>query len=146
MPAIFQVHNVRFLYPESWTLEEGDDSETDGMTVVVTSPTGAFWSVTRHHASVDPKTLAAGALMALKEEYPGADAEPVTQELAGNAIGGYDLQFFWLDLICTAAIRAVRTREATYVIVCQAEDREFEQLSRVFDAITASLLGQTAES
>ena len=144
MPAVYEYHGLRFLYPEGWTLEEGEDSAIEGLSVAVSSPAGAFWSVTRHASRVDPQALAARALAALKEEYPEADAEPARQELAGHTVGGYDLQFFYLDLVCSAAIRVVRTPAASYVILAQAEDREYEQLARVFDAITASLLGQGA--
>jgi hypothetical protein len=51
------------------------------------------------------------------------------------------MEFYCLDLLVTARARAVRTDRATYLVLCQAESREFERLLPVFETITLSLLG-----
>ena len=53
---------------------------------------------------------------------------------------GHDFNFIYLDLTNTAQIRGLERPEATYMIFCQAEDREFDELGAVFRAITTSLL------
>jgi hypothetical protein len=89
---------------------------------------------------VAPKDLAEAALQAMRQEYSELDAERVREKSAGRELIGYDLNFYCLDLTNTALVRAVRTADATYLILCQAEDREFAEVEAVFRAITASLL------
>jgi len=54
---------------------------------------------------------------------------------------GFDLSFYYLDLISTASVRCFRTGRATYAFFCQAEDREFTQIQQVFLAMATSFLG-----
>ena len=139
MPATYAKDGTLFEYPESWridTEEAGDDADT----VTVYSPGGAFWSVRFEEEQREPEELVQTALDAMREEYRDLDAEPV-RELVGNAeLTGVDVNFYCLDLLNTALIRAVRTGRGTCFILCQAEDREFDQLEPVFQAITTSLL------
>jgi hypothetical protein len=76
----------------------------------------------------------------LKAEYADSEAEPVNEQIAERTLCGYDLSFFCLDLTNTALIRAFRIAGVTCLVLCQAEDREFEELAPVFRAITASLI------
>ncbi len=52
--------------------------------------------------------------------------------MAGHELVGYDLAFYCLDLTNTAHVRSLRVAHTTYTIYCQAEDREYEQLKKVF--------------
>jgi hypothetical protein len=139
MPAVYEKLGVRFLYPDNWTLDE-DEALHGNSSVTVQSPGGAFWSLVLHSASADPAELAATALRALKAEYQDSEAEPVSEQLNGRSISGYDLNFFYLDFTNTALIRAFRAAGASCLVLCQAEDREFEELALVFRAMTTSLL------
>jgi hypothetical protein len=139
MPAVFEKLGIRFLYPDNWTLDEQEAVEGNE-SVTIYSPTGAFWSIVMHPPGADPKNLAATALQALKAEYEGAEAEPASEEIDGHTLRGYDLNFFYLDLTNTALIRAFRTDDASYLLLCQAEDRDFATLGPVFNAITTSLM------
>ena len=139
MPARFQKHGIAFQYPENWTLgEEESGPGTDAVTVY--SPGGAFWSVAMHPPSEDPLKLAGTALGAMKQEYPNLDSEEKFESVAGRDLVGFDLNFYYLDLISTVQIRCLRAGGHTYTIFCQGEDREFDQVSPVFQAITTSLL------
>jgi hypothetical protein len=64
----------------------------------------------------------------------------VSERIGGEQIGGYDLNFFYLDLTNTALIRSFRTADASCLVLCQAEDRDFAEVGPVFRAITTSLL------
>lgn len=139
MPAVYDKLGIRFLYPDNWTLDEQEALEGN-RSVSVYSPGGAFWSIVLHPKGTDPGDLAAMALATLKEEYADSEAEPVSEQVGGQSIRGYDLNFFYLDLTNTALIRGFRTATASCLILCQAEDREFEDLAAVFRAITTSLL------
>ncbi len=139
MPAVFEKLGVRFEYPDSWQVDE-DEVRESGDTITVYSPGGGFWSLNIQQPEVDPDALASAAVEAMQAEYDNLDSEPVTDSTAGVELSGYDMNFYCLDLTNTARVRVASRPQATYVIVCQAEDREFEAISQVFDAITASLL------
>jgi hypothetical protein len=117
-----------------------DEGLAGNNSVTVHSPGGAFWSVVLHDADADPAKLAATALSALKAEYADSEAEPVHEQIGKQTVSGYDMNFFYLDFTNTATIRCFRTPSATCLVLCQAEDREYEALAPVFRAITTSLL------
>jgi len=127
------------MYPDNWTLDE-QEAIAGNNSVTVYSPGGAFWSVVLHDRLADPKELAAEALNALKTEYEGSEAEPASDEVAGQELRGYDVNFFYLDLTNTALIRSFRTADATCLLLCQAEDRELVTAEPVFRAMTMSLV------
>ena len=139
MPGSFNKLGISFQYPESWTLDE-EDALAGRKSVTVYSPGGAFWSVSVHPCSADPAELAKAAVDAMKQEYQELDAEEAREVLAGRDLIGYDMNFYYLDLTNTAQIRCLRTDRTTFSIFCQAEDREFERVRAVFQAMATSLL------
>ena len=138
MPAEFKKLGVTFQYPENWQLDE--DQAAGGHSVTVYSPGGAFWQIGIHPRSTDPARLANSALKAMQEEYEGVENEAVEEAVADCDLVGFNLNFFYLDLTNTALIRCLRGDRGTFSIFCQAEDREFRELERVFAAITYSFL------
>jgi len=141
VPATFETSRIRFQYPDNWTLEE-QEVRGDDRAVTVTSPGGAFWSVAAHPAGVPPRPLADEALRAMQQEYQEVEYEPVSESVAGCEMVGYDLNFYYLDLTSTARVRCFRRVDAVYAVFYQAEDRDFDRLDLVFQAITASLAGR----
>jgi hypothetical protein len=141
MPAIYEKLGIRFLYPDNWLLDEDDVLGGDPL-VAVYSPGGAFWSVAVHPVETDPGELASAALRTLKAEYEDSESEPVSEEIGGETMSGFDVNFFYLDFTNTAIIRSFRTAEASCLVLCQAEDREFNEIGPVFRAITTSLLAK----
>jgi hypothetical protein len=137
MPAIFDHLGVQFQYPEGWSLEAGD--EADGDEVTVYSPGGAFWSLTIRDGS-DPAEMMETVVEAMREEYDDLDSENVGDLIAGEELIGYDLNFYCLDLTNTAQVRAFRRGATTYLMIWQAEDREFEEIAPIFRAIATSLV------
>ena len=139
MPARFDKLGISFQYPDNWTLDE-EDALAGRQSVTVYSPGGAFWSVAVHPRSADPTRLAEAAVDAMRQEYEQLEAEEAREALTGREMIGYDLSFYYLDLTNTARIRCLRTEQTTFTIFCQAEDREFDQIQMVFQAMTTSLL------
>ena len=139
MPARFEKLGISFQYPDNWTLDE-EDALAGRKSVTVYSPGGAFWSVTVHPPSADPARLATAAVDAMRQEYAEIETEEIREAWAGREMIGYDLNFYCLDLTNTAQVRCLRTERTTYTIFCQAEDREYQQVQTVFQAITTSLL------
>ena len=139
MPAIYDKPGLRFQYPDSWKLEE-EELHAGKNVATVYSPGGAFWSVAVRSPLADPRELIAEAVDAMREEYAAVEAEEISETISGHEAVGCDLNFFYLDLINTSAVRCIRTTQATYVIFCQAEERDFEELEPVFRAMTYSVL------
>ena len=139
MPSEFRDMGIAFQYPDNWTLD--DEEVLEGRkSVTVFSPTGAFWSISIHPRSTNPLALAKEAVEAMRDEYVDPDVEEIHENVSGHELVGYDLNFFVMDLTTTARIRCLRTRRATYVVFCQAEDEDLVRVGRVFEAITTSLL------
>jgi hypothetical protein len=81
------------------------------------------------------------ALAALRSEYPAMETEPAGELLLENRpLLGFNVNFICLDLTNTCWLRGFTTEEATFLLFCQAEDREFAQVGLVFEAMLASLL------
>ena len=139
MPHEYSKLGISFLYPENWALDE-EEARLGHRSVTVYSPGGAFWTVTIHPRGTDPARLSRAAVKAIREEYEDVDNEAIQENVAGRELVGYNLSFFYLDLTNTACVRCVRTKQATYTLFCQAEDREFEQIRSVFLAMTTSFL------
>ncbi len=139
MPALFDSLGISFQYPENWTLDDAD-AVLGRKSVTIYSPGGAFWTVAIHSASAEPAKLATAIVDTMRKEYQGLDAEEVEESVSGHDLVGYDLAFYCLDLTNTAQVRSLRVGNATYTIYCQAEDREYERIKQVFQAITITLL------
>ncbi len=139
MPALFDRLGIKFQYPENWRLDQEDAIE-GGQSVTVCSPAGAFWTLMIHPRSADPARLAKAVVDVMRQEYEELEAEAVREGLAGRDTVGYDLNFYYLDLTNSAAVRSLRTNRRTYTIFYQAEDREFAQVQQVFLAIATSLI------
>lgn len=141
MPARFDKLGISFQYPENWTLDEAD-AVAGRQSVTVSSPGGAFWSVALHPATADPAGLARAVVDAMKDEYKEVEVDEAHETLVGHELTGYDLSFYYLDFVNSAQIRSLQINRKVYTIFCQAEDRDFDKLSMVFRALTASLLGE----
>jgi hypothetical protein len=140
MPATYAKLGIRFEYPENWSVDEQEARDTRNA-VTVYSPGGAFWSVNLQPTEAgDPAALVQGVVEAMRQEYPDIDIEQASQRIEGWELMGCEANFYCLDLTNTAQIHAVPSPFGTFVIVAQAEDREFAQLAPVFRAITVSLL------
>ena len=53
---------------------------------------------------------------------------------------GFDLAFFYLDLLVEAKIRWIRTPSAILIWLYQAESRELEKSEAVYQAMAVSML------
>ena len=142
MPSVFEHSGLRFEYPENWTLEEAAEDQVEQ--VVVSSPHTAFWHLTRYTCEAELEPLFDEALAALRTEYHDMETEPADDTLEGQQLTGFDVNFICLDLTNTCWLRGFQTDDATYLLLCQAEDREFAQIAPVFQAMLASLLRHLA--
>jgi len=143
MPAVFSRSDLRFEYPENWSLDETEDDSGDESgceQVMVLSPETAFWHLSKHAPDIELESLFDEALAALRSEYQDIEVEPAQERLEDHDLEGFDVHFICLDLTNTCRLRACRTPSATFLLICQAEDREFKRVAAVFQAMLASML------
>lgn len=138
MPPVYEKLGVRFLFPDNWRLDESEAYEGYDC-VTIQSPETAFWSITIHPPGSAPQKLVDTALAAMRREYQDLDCQPIRETIAGAESTGYDLNFYCLDLTNTAHLRAFAGESGSYLVICQAEDEEYETVAPILRAITSSL-------
>jgi hypothetical protein len=142
MPAVFDQLGICFEYPDNWSVDQQalDLSHTEGEQVIVSSPETAFWQLSKYPPEADLEGLFDEALAALRSVYREMEVVPASDTLEDRLIAGYDVNFYCLDLTNTGLLRGFQTPSATYLLLCQAEDRELERVGPVFRAMLASVL------
>ncbi len=139
MTAKYDNLGIQFLYPENWRiLEEELDDWPHGVTVQ--SPGSAYWELQVYPSRTSRTKLTAEVLKVMQEEYGELETQVVTEDICQRPAIGYDLSFFCLDLLVTSRIRCLCVDQLTYLLIYQAESREFDRQHMVFEAITQSLL------
>jgi hypothetical protein len=144
MPATYQKYGVSFQYPENWkVVEEGARWPRE---VTVESPSGAIWALHIYFPPEKPARLLKDALAAMQREYNDVESTFVSETLHPSTVAeGYDLLFFYLDLIVECRLRSFTFHDKTFLLITQAEEREYQQLEPVFRAITTSLVRDLAQ-
>jgi hypothetical protein len=138
MLGIYNDNGIRFEYPEGWEVDVTDDGPRTAVTVQ--SPDGpAFALVTVDDSRPGPDELVDEALAALRDEYPGLDAIPARETIAGHDAVGHDVEFISLDLTNTAAIRSFRTERRTVFVMAQWSDVEGDAPEDALRALRRSI-------
>lgn len=141
MTATFQKHEIEFVYPDNWKLIQNDDAPEDEINVQVESPSGAFWSLNVLPPDVSPAQAIASAVEGLKEQYQDFEIQDApTWTATPHECETAEALFYCLDFLVTAGAWAFSTDSGTMLVLCQAENREYDQMRELFDAITVSLL------
>ena len=139
MAAILEKFGLRVPYPENWVMEEGQDPHWPD-SVTIQSTGSAFWSISVHEPSTDSNELLSTVLNAMREEYNEVEVEAVHEILGETDMYGFDLSFYCTGLVVQAQLRAFSAEGRKFLILCQGEDREFDRMSPVFEAMTRSVL------
>lgn len=142
MVAVYEKHGIQFMYPENWSLSEEDTSWP--REVSVESPGGGFWALHLYSPPEDAQRLTDDVLDAMRAEYDPVESEEVEEQVAGVTAVGHDLTFFYLDLLITCRVRGFTLGDKTFVLITQAEDRDYQQLAPVFQAMTVNLVENQA--
>lgn len=132
MPEKYQGNGYSFLYPETWSLEEYEDSEA----INLETPGGAFISISN---SADLEEAFQLNLQMMENEYDNVESEPYEATLAGRTLRGITQRFVYLDLIVTSHLIKCESETVNLLIQVQGEDRELEQLSPVIAAVLTSM-------
>lgn len=137
--ARFDGAGISFQYPENWELNH-EEGMSPSHCVTLQSPQSGFWMLQVFDESDRPDEMAAEVLRTVRQEYQDIEVAEVHESVAATESTGYDLQFYCLDFIVSARVRSFAVNGQTWVMFCQAEDREFDKTWPVFLAITISLL------
>lgn len=139
MAATYENFGVRFLYPENWQITD-EQSAHARCEVSLQSPAGAFWSLHVYASRTDRQRLMVQVVESMQTEYDSLETRPVVESIGEIDAIGRDMDFFCLDFVVSAKARVFYSRDRTFLVLCQAESRDFENLEPVFQAITVSLL------
>ena len=141
MVGTFEKQGVQFKYPDNWELTE-DTSTPESLTVTLQSPGSAFWVLRIVALDTSPDRVVAEVLKSMQQEYDEVEAALVQERLHNVDAVGYDMQFYCLDLLVNSHVRSFIVDDRTYLLLFQAEDREFEEVQPIFMAMITSLLRQ----
>ncbi len=139
MVAQYTSDDFSFQYPENWTLIDRQDV-TWPKYAVLQSPGGAYWSAHVHPPSARPIPLASRSLQTMRSEYPELEFHALERKVDRYEASGYDIYFYCLDFLVRSQVLALATPTHVVVLWYQGEDREFDGLSPIFEAIAVSLL------
>jgi hypothetical protein len=137
MDATYQSHGVRFRYPPDWELSEQHEGEQ--ISITVSSPLTAFWTLTLFPDRPAPGDIVAAALDAFYEEYDELDDYPSKIRLCKRPTVARDVDFMCLELLNSAGIRAFRAREFTMLVLFQFTEGERDETGPILERITRSL-------
>jgi hypothetical protein len=128
---------VRFRYPDDWELSEQQEGEQ--ISITVSSPQTAFWTLTLFPGRPDPEDIVAAALDAFHEEYTELDDYPSRVRVCKCPTVARDVDFVCLELLNSAGIRAFRARAFTVLVLFQLTEAEREEMAPILERITKSL-------
>lgn len=144
MTKIYEGLGLSCMYPENWTLSEDTDEErVVGFTVE--SPTSAFMTVTEYPWTVAPREALEQAQDIMKSEYENIEYDEVDPglEIDGKPLAdsrACDSHFYYLDLLVVSRLIAFTVDRKTFMVQIQSEDRDFQNLEMVFQAMVVSML------
>lgn len=136
MPSEYQTDGLSFAYPPDWSLTE--EQQPDGPSVMVSSDGTAFCSFMLMPDRPDVSHVLDTALAAFRESYDELDTEPVECRLASRDAQGLDVDFYCLELLNSAWLRAFRTGRYTVFMMFQSGFDE-PDAREIFDEICQSL-------
>jgi hypothetical protein len=143
MTATYQKHGLQFLYPENWRLSDEGWPELP-CSISLESPDGsAFWSVHFYELASDPDEILKNTLDTLRETYPDLEISDCPADSTIPRESGVEAMFYCLDFLIRIRLEVVRLDRCLALFWYQAEDRQFEQLEMVFQAIGISLIRHT---
>ena len=146
MTAVYDKLGLKFLYPENWKLIDDPDSELPQVVTLETPDGTATWSVHVYPAEAVEEEVLKETLATLQESYEDVEISPDQLELGPFSASGVEALFYCLDFLIRAQLHVVQTPEHLLLFWTQAEDREFEKMHLVFQAVSVSLLQSLSEA
>jgi len=136
MQTLYQTDGLKFAYPSEWRVTE--ELQPDGQAIMVSSDGTAFCSFMLIPDRPAVAKVLKTALDAFRESYDEVDSEAVECRIASRPARGFDVDFYCLELLNSAWLRAFRTGRYTVFMMFQSGFDEPEARA-IFDSICASL-------
>lgn len=133
----FARDGVSFAYPNDWTIDFDDSGS--GWSATVQSRGTAFAVVSLWPDADGIGRVADESLAVLTAEYPGLDAEPAVDTVAGAPAVGHDIDLLTLDLVATVWTRCVETTAGPLLVLLQVSDLDRAQYEPALRAVLASV-------
>jgi hypothetical protein len=137
MTETYSAHGVRFQYPDDWEVSEQQRGAE--LVITVTSPETSFFTLGLLFDRPSAEAVVETVIEALREEYEDLDDYEVVERVAGQATVARDVEFFCLELLNSAWVRAFALPRFTVLVFYQANDRDLEEVQPVFEQILDSL-------
>lgn len=144
MTAVFEKHGLNFQYPENWELQH-EVNDGQSVEIQLVAPSGAFWSLLAFPDDEAAESLMKQILESLEQQYDSVEYVEANEMFGNVEASGFDVHFFCLDLLIATRLRYFKGPSHHMILMCQAENRELEQMDLVFKAITISMLGADAK-
>ncbi len=138
MVATYEGLGMKLLYPDNWQIDEATE-ESGAAGITLESPDGVFFSVNRYPQQDDPKYVLQQAVDAMRSEYSELEEDPLEDPDAWPSDASVELSFYYLDLLITTRILAIRDHQDVVLVQIQGESRDFDRLEPVFLAMMKSL-------
>lgn len=137
METTYESHGIKFCYPDDWDLSE--QREADQISITVSSPETAFWTLSLFPHCPEPDEIVAAVLDAFHEEYDELDEYPARVRLCQRPTVARNLDFVCLELLNSAGVRVFRVPEFTVLVLFQLTEAERQETEPILDGITRSL-------
>ncbi len=140
MTATYQKRGLKFLYPENWKLTDEADTDLPCSISLETPDGGALWAVHLYEIDSDPDEILKATLATLQETYPDLEITPCQTDFAAANGTAVEAMFYCLDFLIRARLQVIPNRDYQLLFWFQAEDREFDKLELIFQALATSVL------
>ena len=138
--------NLRsFAYPENWKLTDSDQEHLP-REISVESPEGTLWVMHAFAPGTDPQLLIDETIASFQQNYEDFEWAEAATKLSIPPTRCIQAHFFCLDFLVTAQIMVFTHTPLTYLVIHQAESRQFEKTASVMEAITTSLITSVPQS
>lgn len=141
----YNAHGIYVAYPENWLLEE-NEMQTDAGSLLLSHDEGVFWMLKKHPLGVDMEQIIDEAVSAMQEEYEDMESHRIEKELFGKRIVGFEITFFYLDLMNLATVLCFEWDGLIYAVFWQTGNQliiradESAPAEKVLEAMTFSFL------
>lgn len=141
----YDADNIYFAYPENWILEE-NEMETATGSIQLSHTDGAFWLLKKYPFGANPDEIIEEVLGTMKSEYRDMESDRIDKVLFEKRIFGYEITFFYLDLMNLATVLCFEQDGQTLAVFWQTGNQLIIQADEavppemVLEAITYSLI------
>ncbi|MDR3232955.1 MAG: hypothetical protein LBT46_04725 [Planctomycetaceae bacterium] len=135
---------IYIAYPENWHLEETDIASVGG-SISLSSDSGAFWILKKYPSGTDPNSIADEAVEVMQSEYEDIEIERFEKIFFGKMVIGFEMTFFYLDLMNSAKVFCFEQDGQTMAVFWQTGNQliihndETVPLEDVLEAVTYSM-------